>query len=61
MTGFVLRREDGKFVARPGFQESYTADILKARVFPSHFSAESDRCIENEQVVSLSDLFQVRS
>jgi hypothetical protein len=59
MNQFVLQRTDGKFVAVPGSEHSYTSDLMKARIFPSRAAAEGDRCVENEQIVPLENLLQV--
>jgi hypothetical protein len=58
MPGFVIQRDDGKFVTPPGQHKSYTTDLTKARVFPSREAAEADRCPENEQVVAIDNLFR---
>lgn len=56
--GYVIRRnEDGKFVARPGSERSYTNKLEDARVYPSRDAARADLCIENEHVVSLESIF----
>lgn len=52
---YVLRRSDGKFVARPGSQHSYTDDITKAQFFAEKEESEQNRCPENESVVCLGD------
>lgn len=51
---FVLIRTDqGKgYVAKQG-HDSYTNDLAKARVYPTHETANDDRCVENEIVKEL--------
>lgn len=54
---FVIRRmEDGKFVARPGMQESYTWFLQKAQVFKTREQAQACACDGNERVVDLDDI-----
>lgn len=56
---FVLQNtETGKFVAPPGQDKSYTADLTAARVFATREAAERERCVENERVVAVCDLLQ---
>lgn len=57
MGKFVIVREDGKYVAPPGRQHSYTSKLQHARVFASREAAERDRCPENERIVSLDEVF----
>lgn len=53
---FMLKRiPDGLYVAEPGRDKSYTHAIKWARKFATREAAEADRCIENEQVVSLEE------
>ncbi len=53
---FVLKRvEDGKYVARPGSEHSYTKRLEKARVFEDRASAEADAC-GNERVYSVREV-----
>lgn len=47
---FVLVRADGKYVAKPGNKNSYTAKIGNAQSFPTRAAAEANRCPENESV-----------
>lgn len=56
MGGYVLVRDDGKFVAPPGQEKSYTDKLQHARVFSTRAEAELERCKGNEQVVALCDL-----
>jgi len=55
---YVIQRDDGKFVTRPGSEKSYTSDLQKARTFATKEKAEAERCPENERVVSLDQLLQ---
>lgn len=55
---FVLKRiDDGAYVAVPGAVKSYTMRLEEAKVFGSWQEAERNRCIENEYIVPLSDVF----
>lgn len=55
MIGFIIRREDGKYVARPGSEHSYTSKLEDARVFRTREEADRD-CCGNEQVVPIEEL-----
>lgn len=50
MTLYVLKREDGKYVAKVGMASSYTTKLQHARVFRSREDADRERCPENEMV-----------
>lgn len=54
----LVRHSDGKFVAQPGSEHSYTKDLQQARIFPSRDAAEGDRCVESESVQPLSNFLQ---
>jgi len=55
---FVLKRtSDGKYVAKPGSNNSYTKYLQHARVFRTREEAERDRCPENERIVEVQDEF----
>ena len=59
-TMFVLRRtEDGKFVAPSGSKSSYVRSLQAARVFQTREAAETERCIENETIVSITSLLKI--
>jgi len=58
MSGYILRRADGKYVARPGSEHSYTTDLTKALIFTTREAAEADRCVGNELVVAVDHLLQ---
>lgn len=51
---FVIKREDGRYVARSGSQHSYTKLLQEARTFWTREQAEAERC-SNERVVSVDD------
>lgn len=50
---YVIRRTDGKFVAPPGMDKTYTDKLQYAQVFHTYVTAEAERCPENEQVLRL--------
>ena len=50
---YVLRRNDGKFVAPSGSRNSYTKRLQDARKFSTQEDAERERCPENESVIRL--------
>lgn len=52
---FVIRRNDGAFVARPGSKKSYTKSLLSARTFATREAALADKC-GNESVYDLAEL-----
>ena len=57
MSSFVLvRASDGKYVAPPGRQRSYTGRLEEARVFASREAAERERCADSEHVRSVESL-----
>jgi hypothetical protein len=55
---YVIRRSDGKFVATPGSDESYTSYLQKAQVFQSLHEAEASICPGNEYVISVEDVLK---
>lgn len=55
-TDYVLIRTDGKYVARPGSEHSYTSRLEDAKLFPTRAAAEAERCVENERVARLDDV-----
>ena len=55
---YVLVRDDGAYVARPGSRSSYTLSLQAARVFATREAAEADRCPENELIVAVSALLR---
>jgi len=55
---YVLRRtKDGKYVANPGSQKSYTSKIEYARQYPTREAADGDKC-GNEYAVETRSLLQ---
>jgi hypothetical protein len=52
MDGYVVIREDGRYVARPGSEHSYTRRLQNARVYDTRPEADRD-CCSNERVVSV--------
>lgn len=53
---FVIVREDGKYVAMPGSEKSYTNRLEEAQTFSTREKAEASRCPENETVKAVADL-----
>ncbi len=45
----IVRNEDGKYVAEPGSEHSYTSKLERARRFKTHEAAQAD-CCGNEHV-----------
>lgn len=54
---YVIRRDDGQFVTRPGSHRSYTTDLDLARTFRSREEAERELCPGNERVEDVWELF----
>ncbi len=52
---YVIRRDDGAFVSRPGSQHSYTPLLQKARTWETREAAERELCPENEQVLTVGE------
>ncbi len=50
----VLVRTDGKYVARPGSEQSYTSKLEDAQLFRNREEAQRNACVENERVEYLS-------
>lgn len=44
MAWFLRRVEDGRYVTPPGQAKSYTADVMRARRFPTREAAEREAC-----------------
>lgn len=57
MAYFLQRIEDGKYVALPGSERSYTSDITKAARYPSRPVAKGAKC-GNERIVYIDELLQ---
>ena len=51
---YIIKREDGAYVARPGERHSYTYKLQHARRFDTRELAESERC-GNERVLSIEE------
>lgn len=51
---YVLKREDGKYVAKWRSPKSYTSLLQMAQVFPTKEAAEASKC-GNEHVVSVNN------
>jgi hypothetical protein len=54
----LKRVEDGRYVARPGSEHSYTNRLERAKIFPSWERAYDAKC-DNERVVPLDSLIGV--
>jgi hypothetical protein len=52
----IVRTDDGKFVARPGSEKSYTRKLQNARTFRTREAAELDRCLGNEVIRSIEEV-----
>ena len=52
---FVIKRNDGLYVARPGMRSSYTRFLQYARIFASREAAERDVCPGNERIVEVTN------
>ena len=53
---FVIQRNDGAFVTRPGAVSSYTTRLEEARVFASQAEAALELCVKNERIVNVEDI-----
>lgn len=51
---YVLQRQDGKYVARPGSEHSYTRKLEHAQRFSRYVDAFNSRCAANERVIEIS-------
>lgn len=54
---YVIRRQDGAFVAYPGMPSSYTWVLQDARLFHTRESAQQE-CCGNESVLSVDSVFR---
>jgi hypothetical protein len=50
-------RHAGRYVTKPGSDNSYTPNIQNAGLFKTRDAAEREKCVDNEKVVDLSDIF----
>jgi hypothetical protein len=57
---FVIMRSDGKYVAPPGREKSYTDRLQEAWGFTTREAAEAHRCIDNESIVAVDELIPTR-
>lgn len=49
---YVIQREDGMCVSRPGSHHSYTRKLQDARTYPDHLAARDDKC-GNETILTI--------
>lgn len=56
---YVIVRNDGCYVAKPGRRSSYTCFLQHARVFSTRQDAEKERCPDNEHIESLEDILRL--
>ncbi len=50
----LVRVTDGKYVACPGSDQSYTARLEEAHIFRNQEEAQRNACVENERVEHLA-------
>lgn len=50
---FVIKRNDGAFVAKSGSSGSYTRDLANARKWQTLEGAQAELCPGNEHIVNL--------
>jgi hypothetical protein len=55
---FVIKRNDGKYVAPSGSEHSYTSLLEDARKYFTKKEAEKDVCPENEAIYDILDLIK---
>lgn len=55
---FVIVREDGMFVAQSGSERSYTNNLMEAKTFAARRQAADELCVDNERIVTVSELLQ---
>ncbi len=55
---FVIKRNDGKYVAAHGSDQSYTDKLEEAQRYGSYAAAHKDCCMVNEAVYSLEQIFK---
>lgn len=51
----IVRNRDGAYVSRPGNASSYTKQLETARIFFDRFTAEKERCAD-ENIKSLDEI-----
>lgn len=52
----IKRREDGKYVAKPGSSSSYTQYLQCAQAFETKEKADGSKCPENEYIINVDDI-----
>lgn len=57
---YVIRHEDGRYVAAPGSKHSYVRALQDARQFATREQAERERCPESETVRDVADCMRHR-
>lgn len=55
---YLIKRNDGKFVAQSGSEHSYTNRLDLARVYKTKDEATKDLCTGNETIVEIPQLFK---
>ena len=55
---FVIRRNDGAFVAPSGSRGSYTLALQHARTFATREAAERELCPDNENIVPVDSIMR---
>ena len=61
MIHYVIRRDDGAFVAPDGSAKSYTRDLTKARVFTDPETPKRHVCEGNESILPIENVLTFRS
>jgi hypothetical protein len=56
---YVIVRDDGKFVAPPGQEKSYSDKLQDAWGFPTREAAQRQVCPGNERIVPITDIIAV--
>ena len=56
---YVIKKIEGKYLARRGSAQTYTSDFDQVAFFPTKESAELERCKDNEIVVDIGWRVQV--
>ena len=55
---YVIQREDGQYVSRPGSRHSYARKLQDARIYETEGSARADLCPGNEKVLTVAQAMQ---
>lgn len=53
---YIIQRDDGKYVAKPNSEHSYTDKLENARIYKTIEEAKNDLCPENNIIRSLRDV-----